>query len=210
MFSRRKKTKKIQSKTRSETKITHQMKPFTPSEVRAIKEVLSKNDDGGFQLLLFSIGVDAMLRGSDLIRLRVSDVTNSDGTATDEITVIQKKTGKPVTSWLTPQTVELLADLLIENAPYPDDYLFPGRMDHISLRTLERYVKKWAKSIGIKNLRDYSSHSIRRTRAAEIYDKTQNMAALQIALGHKNMASTSYYLGVDKLKTKEIVKGIEL
>jgi hypothetical protein len=39
---------------------------------------------------------------------------------------------------------------------------------------------------------------MQRTKAAVLYDKTQNLAACQHLSSHKNIVSTSHYLGVDK------------
>jgi site-specific recombinase XerC len=36
----------------------------------------------------------------------------------------------------------------------------------------------------------YGTHSMRRTKAAEIYKKTGNLRALQLLLGHTKMDST--------------------
>ena len=44
---------------------------------------------------MFNLAVDSKLKGSDLIRLKIDDVS-AGGTIRDRATVIQKKTGRPV------------------------------------------------------------------------------------------------------------------
>jgi len=46
-------------------------------------------------LAMFNLAVDSKLRGCDLIRLKIDDVS-AGGTIRDRATVIQKKTGRPV------------------------------------------------------------------------------------------------------------------
>ena len=46
-------------------------------------------------LAMFNLAVDSKLKGSDLIRLKIDDVS-AGGTIRDRATVIQKKTGRPV------------------------------------------------------------------------------------------------------------------
>ena len=49
-------------------------KPFTETEVRKIEKELSRRTDKVRDLALFRMGVDTMLRTSDLRNLRVQDV----------------------------------------------------------------------------------------------------------------------------------------
>jgi site-specific recombinase XerD len=43
-----------------------------------------------------------------------------------------------------------------------------------------------------------SAHSLRHTKAAEIYRRTGNFAAVKHLLGHANVAPTARYLGVEE------------
>lgn len=43
----------------------------------------------------------------------------------------------------------------------------------------------------------YGTHSLRRTKAAEIYRKTGNLIAVQLLLGHTKVDSTVRYLCVE-------------
>ena len=43
----------------------------------------------------------------------------------------------------------------------------------------------------------YGTHSLRRTKAAEIYRKTGNLRAVQLLLGHTKVDSTVRYLSVE-------------
>jgi integrase len=50
------------------------------------------------------------------------------------------------------------------------------------------------------------THSLRRTKVAEIYKNTGNLGACQLLLGHRKLESTVRYLGIevdDALKMSE-------
>ena len=56
----------------------------------------------------------------------------------------------------------------------------------------------------------YGTHSVRRTKAALIYQKTKNMRAVQLLLGHSKLDSTVRYLGVDVNDALEISEQTEV
>jgi site-specific recombinase XerD len=57
-------------------------------------------------------------------------------------------------------------------------------------------VNRWVESVGL-DAADYGTHSMRRTKAAQIYRKTGNLRAVQLLLGHTKLESTVRYLGVE-------------
>ena len=80
-----------------------------------------------------------------------------------------------------------------------DQPLFPSRVNsrqHISTRQYARLVDSWVEAIGL-NVRDYGTHSLRRTKASLIYKRTGNLRAVQILLGHTKIESTVRYLGIE-------------
>ena len=59
-------------------------------------------------------------------------------------------------------------------------YLFPSRLHaspHISTRQYARLMHRWVESIGLESAL-YGTHSMRRTKAAQIYRKTGNLRAV--------------------------------
>jgi site-specific recombinase XerC len=53
-------------------------------------------------------------------------------------------------------------------------------------------------------------HSMRRTKAAEIYKKTGNLRAVQLLLGHTKLESTVRYLGIEVDDALSISEQVEL
>ena len=54
----------------------------------------------------------------------------------------------------------------------------------------------WVESAGLDDSA-YGTHSMRRTKAAQIYKKTGNLRAVQLLLGHTKLESTVRYLGIE-------------
>lgn len=91
------------------------------------------------------------------------------------------------------------------------EYLWPGRFHarlHISTRQYTRIVRDWVTSIGLE-AGAYGTHSMRRTKVTQIYEKTGNLRAVQLLLGHTKMDSTVRYLGLeleDAFATAEVIE----
>jgi len=66
-------------------------KPITSAQVRTLRNNVKEKP---LQELLLNLGVDLMMRSSDLLSLQVSDVVTESGKVKTEVRVKQKKTGK--------------------------------------------------------------------------------------------------------------------
>lgn len=92
------------------------------------------------------------------------------------------------------------------------EYLWPGRFhygQHVSTRQYARPLKGGGKSIGLEPSA-YGTHSMRKTKVAQIYKKTGNLRAVQLLLGHTKMDSTVRYLGVDLGEALSISESVEI
>lgn len=182
-----------------------QKKPFTPKQVRLLKDIL-KSKNLLMELSLFSLGIDTMLRASDLLKLTVEDITNHKGEIRDQVTMKQQKTKESHIVIISEETKQYLKEYIAKTKKYEDDYLFTPKKDDtkpLTVRWYSHLVKEWCNLLGL-DPKDYSTHSIRRTRASLIYRKTGNIEAVRLLLGQKSVSSTSSYLNVDKQKALEI------
>jgi len=87
-------------------------------------------------LAMFNLAVDSKLRGCDLVRLKIDDVS-AGGRVRDRATVIQKKTGRPVQFEITEQTRVAVGEWLAAVDAREGRYLFPSRLrgkPHLSTR----------------------------------------------------------------------------
>ena len=157
-------------------------------------------------LALFNLAIDSKLRGCDLVRLKFDDIYAA-GRVRERGTVIQKKTGRPVQFEITEQTRAAVADWLSELAPTKEGYLFPSRFraqPHLSTRQYACIVHAWVQSTGLDSSA-YGTHSVRRTKAAQIYKKTGNLRAVQLLLGHTKLES-----GIEVDDALSIAEQVEL
>ena len=149
-------------------------------------------------MALFNLSIDSKLRGCDLVALRVGDVALS-GAMRDRGFVIQRKTGRPVQFEITEQTRIAVQAWIALRGLSEKNFLFPSRVHskpHLSTRQYGRIVDRWVSSIGLDPKR-YGTHSMRRTKASQIYKKTGNIRAVQLLLGHTKLESTVRYLGIE-------------
>ena len=191
-------------------RIIGQKLPLQPKHVWAIRvrlELAERTRD----LALFNMAVDSKLRGCDLVRLEVTDVFVS-GRIKERTSIVQSKTKQPVQFEITEGTRKSLSHWLADPAMIGSDFLWPGRFhdpDHISTRQYARLVKELVASIGLEPSA-FGTHSLRRTKVAQIYKKTGNLRAVQLLLGHTKMDSTVRYLGVDLEDALSISEGVEI
>lgn len=163
------------------------------------------------ELAMFNLAIDSKLRGCDLVRLRVRDVTHGNQVAPRAI-IMQQKTQRPVQFELTEPTRTALAAWISKAKLSSEQFLFPSRLrasPHVSTRQYARVVSKWVASIGLEPA-DYGTHSLRRTKATLIYRRTKNLRAVQLLLGHSKLESTVRYLGIEVDDALEISEQTEI
>ncbi|MCA9472377.1 MAG: tyrosine-type recombinase/integrase, partial [Nitrospira sp.] len=212
-FMNKNRKAKIENDPWNKDKAVGQMAPFTPDQAGLIRSLLvaeKKIRD----LALFNMGIDTMLRASDLLPLRVIDVTDHNGDVVHEFTVRQKKTSKGHVVALTPDTRDSVADWMIASGKGPEDYLWTSignkpSVKHLSREQYANLVKNWC-YLARMNPKTHSTHSVRRSKSAAIYDATHNLAACKELLGHKNIGSTAHYLGVDQRAALELAKRVKI
>jgi integrase len=162
-------------------------------------------------LALFNLAIDSKLRGCDLVKLRVSDVSQA-GRIQSRAQVLQQKTQRPVQFEITEQTRDALTAWVNQANLCSMDFLFPSRLvssSHISTRQYARLVQCWVAKIGLDPV-NYGTHSLRRTKASLINKRTKNLRAVQLLLGHTKLESTVRYLGIEVDDALELAEQTEI
>lgn len=147
---------------------------------------------------LFDVAIDSKLRGYDVVKMKIGDAV-AGCSIRNRATVVQQKTGRPVQFELMAEVRKSLLAWLERSGGSVDDFVFPSRINylgHLSTRQYARLVDEWVTAIGL-DVREYGTHSLRRTKASMIYKATGNLRAVQILLGHSKIENTIRYLGVD-------------
>ena len=184
--------------------------PLKPKHIWGIRQQL-KSTGRIRDLAMFNCALDAKLRGCDLVKLRLGDVVQGSALRERSV-VVQQKTGRPVPFEITPPTRDALARWLEVRGEHPCDWLFPSRIhkgEHISTRQYARLVDSWVRTIEL-DVAAYGTHSLRRTKVALIYNKTGNLRACQLLLGHGKLESTVRYLGIEVDDALSLSEQIEL
>jgi len=193
-------------------KIVGQKAPFSPPQIKLIKSILLAENNLR-DLALFSVGIDTMLRASDLLKLTVDDVLDHQDEIKDEILIKQQKTKHGNLVMLSRYSQKILMQWIKKTNKIKGEYLFTGirkgKDNAISTTQYRRLVKKWAGFARV-NPESISSHSVRRTKASIIYSKTGNIEAVRQLLGQKSVASTSHYLNISKKDALEIARQVNL
>ena len=185
-------------------------KPLQPKHVWSIRVRLELSKSLR-DLALFNLAIDSKLRACDLVKLRVNDLCQA-GKVRDRATVIQQKTGRPVKFEISEHTRNAVERLVKQLPIEGQGYLFPGRSrnrPHLSTRQYSRIVHSWVESIGLETTM-YGTHTMRRTKASQLYRKTGNLRAVQLLLGHSKLESTVRYLGIEVDDALEMAEQIDL
>jgi integrase len=127
-----------------------QKRPLKPRDVWSIR-VRLQVERRARNLALFNLAIDSKLRGCDLVRLQVDDVSVG-GRVRDRATIVQKKTGRPVQFEITEQTRAAIQVWLADIRSRNTRYLFPSRVrtqPHLSTRQYARIVHSWVASAGL-------------------------------------------------------------
>ena len=191
-------------------KLVGQKHPLKLEETWAIRirlELAKKTRE----LALFNLAIDSKLRASDLVSLKVSDVSQN-GRMQSRAMIVQQKTGRSVQFEITKKTRASVEAWIREARLKNEEYVFKSRTHaspHITTRQYARIVEQWITSIGLDSAA-YGTHTMRRTKATLIYKQTKNLRAIQLLLGHAKLESTVRYLGIEVDDALEIAEQMEV
>ena len=153
-------------------------------------------------LALFMLGVDSLLRSSDLLKLRVLDVTDNRGNIRTYLSQRQQKTRRPVECYLSEPTREAVAHWIAIADKTANDFLFTRLKSRKELNTsisstmYRLLVKQWVEAIGLDPTR-YSTKSLRKSRIRPILEAANHDYQVpQLLLGHADIRSTIHYAAI--------------
>ncbi|UOA33304.1 hypothetical protein DSM110093_03129 [Sulfitobacter sp. DSM 110093] len=163
-------------------RIIGQKRPLLPKQVWAICariEIAEYLRD----FALFNVAIDSKLLGCDLVKLSASDLVEDDRVR-ERVSVIQSKTTQPVQSELTENTRDTVIAWVRPPEMSTCQFKFLSHFHdrpHISTRHYGRLVRDRVRAIGLEPS-GYGTHSLSRTKAAEIYRKTGNLRVCSLCL----------------------------
>lgn len=137
--------------------------------------------------MLFTVGINTGLRISDILPLKVKDVTGT------HIIIKEQKTGKnkrfkinePLRAELDKYTVNM----------NDDDYLFPSRKGDKPISRIQAYriLNEVAEKLGVQEI---GTHTLRKTFGYWHYKQFKDVAILQEIFNHSAPSVTLRYIGI--------------
>ena len=187
-------------------------RPLSEKQVKSLRKLVEGNE---LHELLLNLSVDLMLRGGDLLRLRVSDVLTESGTVKSEVKIKQQKTKKTTLSIpLSKNSINVIKKYIVGRDM--DDFVFRSQFSHFTNKPLSifqysRIVKKWmGEHLGLDDVSSLSTHSLRKTKSSVIYQKTQLVEIVRRLLGQSSVTATSSYLGIEDSDALEVARTINV
>lgn len=152
----------------------------------------------GRDLLLFTVGINSSLRISDILPLRVKDVSD------DYIYVSEKKTGKSKRIRVNNAIKKAVKQLVPQDAQ-ADDYLFPSRKGNAPISRVQawRILNAAADRAGIGHIR-FGTHSMRKSFAYHAYKSGVELPLLMRVLNHSSEKETLRYIGIEDEQIDEV------
>lgn len=176
------------------------------NKIDEMKTELKKK--GSRDYLLFITGINTGLRISDIIKLKVSDVLNEDGTVKSHICIIEKKTTKrkrfKINDKLSREFAEYCKNLKMT------DYLFSSRKgNNKPITRIQAYRLLNTVALKIK-LEEIGTHTLRKTFGYWFYKKTKDIAMLQKLFNHSSPSITLAYIGIEQDEIDEAYEDFEI
>ncbi|TCT23376.1 phage integrase family protein [Melghiribacillus thermohalophilus] len=159
-----------------------------PDMIQQIKDYLMEQNPRNY--MLFVIGINTGLRISDILHLKVKDVTGM------HITLREQKTKKRKKIRITPQLRRELK-WYIEGKD-PEEFLIKsreGRNKPIGRSMAYKILRDAANQFGLQEI---GTHTLRKTFGYHFYLQTKNIAMLQELFNHSSEKITLIYIGINQ------------
>jgi hypothetical protein len=185
-------------------------RPILPMHVRSIRVRLGMSGNAR-DLALVNMAAGGKLQGCNLACLRVRDF-RAAGRVRERTAMLHSKTRKPVRFEITRTARSSLERWIRDPVMAGHEFLRPSRIDrspHLSTRPYARIVRGRVMSLGLEPSA-YGTHSMRRTKVAQMCKATGNLRAVQQPLGPTKMATTVRYLGGHIKTALSLSDGVDL
>ena len=193
-------------------------RPLDNQEIRLVSACF----DGKFESRnrgLFMLGVSTGGRISELLSLQIGDVWQNKRAVGDLLfdrSVVkggEVSRAVPVNSDGRRAIEGLIAwHREVYNTTHESRPLFPSRngqgRKRMSRRTAHNVLKAAFEAAGLNG--HLATHSLRKSFAQRLYDRTGDIFAVQEMLGHKSVATTQKYLGVNYASVRDALEKMSL
>lgn len=156
---------------------------------------------------IFQVGKATLLRVSDVLALRRSEIYENDGTIRKNTYIRDKKTDKPNILYLKPVKQDLIDyfQWLTDNT-IQSEWLFPSIKNPDRHITEKQFYKVMAKTGDLLGINYLGTHTMRKTGAYRVYTQTHyNIGLVMSLLNHSSEAMTLKYLGLDQVSREQML-----
>lgn len=172
-------------------------------DIERMKVYLKSKSERNYVVFMF--GIYSGLRVSDIIPLKVKDITSN------RIEIKEMKTGKIRRFPINPELRKAINQYIKDKNLQSYDYLFPSRKkvkvdgvrtQHISRVAVYQFLKEAGNYIGLTNI---GTHTMRKTFGYHHYKKNKNVAILMQIFNHSSPDITLGYIGFSQDELDETI-----
>ncbi len=176
------------------------------NKLQAMNAVLRARDPKYW--CFFTLGIHTGLRISDILQLRVKDIT-------DMTRITEQKTHKKRFLFINASIQQEIEAYVHEAGLEENDYLIPSRKHKDGVvqpigRRQARLVLKEAAAVCGLDPRTIGTHSLRKTFGYHFYMKTKDIATLMYIFNHSSERVTLRYIGVTDTAIREQLASFQL
>lgn len=187
--------------------------PIKDSNVlREVQDTLLNDFQAGRRnYTIFQVGKATLLRVSDVMNLKMSDIYDDDGSVKSNAFIHDKKTGKANTLYLKPVVNDLVNyKIWLDKNSLGSDWLFPSIKCPSRHITEKQFYKIMSRVGDLLNINYLGTHTMRKTGAYRVYTQSNyNIGLVMHLLNHSSEAMTLRYLGLDRETTEQTLDTID-
>lgn len=176
-------------------------------KIETIKKLLKQQNLRDY--CLFVLGINSGLRISDLLKLKISDVTEKEKIK-DRIRLREKKTNKFKDFPLSEKAKQSIKEYLKTRIYTENEPLFISRKNKGFLLRQQAYkiINNVAKAVGIKE--KIGTHTLRKTFGYHAYNNGYDIALIQKLFNHSSPAVTLRYIGITQDELDDVYLSLDL
>ena len=176
-------------------------------QIETIKKLLKQQSLRDY--CLFVLGINSGLRISDLLKLRISDVSEK-GKVKDRIRLREKKTNKFKDFPISDNAKKAIKEYLQTRTINENEPLFISRKNKGFLMRQRAYwiLNEAARSIGIKE--KIGTHTLRKTFGYHAYKNGYDIEIIQKLFNHSSPSITLRYIGITQDNLDDVYLSLDL
>lgn len=145
---------------------------------------------------LFKVQLNTDLRISDVVKLKYDDFFNENGKIKKHLQLTEKKTKKNRVIFINNDLKGVLQALQGHFQLRQGDYIFKSRKGANRPITTTQAHRIYQRIGEVFNLKNFNSHSIRKTFCYTIYQKNKDINLIMAIMNHSSTAITLRYIGI--------------